>query len=84
VGLSDQTRQGPNGKLNDVVFDTLGGVVVRTLSKMNVADFQHPDYRMQIIIQKQDVEQWRTWWRENKAIFVEKAREEESAAPAAP
>lgn len=85
--VSDQARglsnSNPSGS-GLVVYDTLAGLAVRALSKMNVADFPHRDYNFEVIIPKDDIAAWRAWWRENKAPFIEKARAEESAASAVP
>ncbi len=87
AAVSDQTRGVSVSGLRGtdlVVYDTLAGLAVRALSRMNVADFQHPEYNFEAVIQKKDVEKWRAWWRENKATFIGKARAEESAASTVP
>lgn len=75
--LSDQTRRVANAHpsgTDHVVYDTLAGMTVRALGKMGVAGFEHPDYSLEVVINKEEVARWRTWWREHKTSLIEQAR----------
>lgn len=75
--LSDAARHvstpHPTGT-DAVVYDTLGGMSVRALGEMDAVRFEHPDYRLQVLVKKEEVARWRSWWREHKTSLLEQAR----------